>query len=74
MISISWLRKDRGMTYGVPEPVGSSRNTNTSSSDWQRENFTNDNPGTRTPSRGEEEDEDGDERNLGVDSGNVVGN
>jgi len=57
---------------GVPEPVGGGRETNTARSDGKRENFTDDNPGTRTPGRGEEEDEDGDEGNLGVDSRNVV--
>lgn len=59
---------------GVPQPVGSSGQSNTTRSDRQREDLTNDNPGTGTPGGGEEEDEDGDESNLSVDGGNVVGN
>jgi hypothetical protein len=58
---------------GVPQPVGSGRQGNTSRSDRQGENFTDKDPGTRTPSGGEEEDEDGDEGDLGVDSGDVLG-
>jgi hypothetical protein len=61
-------------TYSVPQPVGSSRETNTSGADGEGENLADDNPGTRTPGRGEEEDEDGDEGNLGVDGRDVVGN
>lgn len=59
---------------GVPQPVGSSGQSNTTRSDRQREDLTNDNPGTGTPGGGEEEDEDGDEGDLSIDSGNVVGN
>lgn len=59
---------------GVPQPVGSSGQSNTTRSDRQREDLTNDNPGTRTPGGGEEEDEDGDEGDLSIDSGDVVGN
>lgn len=58
---------------GVPEPVGGSRDTNTTRSDGEREDLANDDPGTGTPGGGEEEDEDGDESNLGVDSADVVG-
>jgi hypothetical protein len=56
----------------VPEPVGGSGQGNTTGSDWQREDLTNKNPGTRTPSCGKEEDVDADECNLGGDSRVVV--
>jgi len=59
---------------GVPEPVRGGGQTDTTGADRQREDFTDDNPCSRTPGRGEEENEDGDEGNLGVDSRDVVGN
>lgn len=37
-------------TYTIPEPVASSRKTDTSSPDRQREDLTNNDPGRRTPS------------------------
>lgn len=58
---------------GVPEPVGGSRESNTAGTDRNREDLANENPGTRTPGRGEEEDVDGDQGNLSVDSRDVVG-
>lgn len=58
---------------GVPEPVRGGGEGNTTRADGQREDLTDEDPGTRTPGGGEEEDEDGDERNLGVDGGDVVG-
>ena len=58
---------------GVPEPVGGGGERNTTGADGERENLTNQNPGTRTPGGGEEKDEDGDERDLSVDSRKVVG-
>jgi len=58
---------------GVPEPVGGSGKSNTTRSDGEREDLADENPGTRTPGGSEEEDEDGDEGDLGVDSGEVVG-
>merc|ERR1712113_425267 len=57
-----------------PEPVGSGGKTDTTGTDREREDLANDDPGTRAPGGGEEEDEDSDEGNLGVDSRNVVGN
>ena len=59
---------------GVPEPVGGGRQGNTSGSNGQGEDFTNQDPGTRTPSGGEEEDEDSDEGDLGVDGRDVSSN
>jgi hypothetical protein len=61
-------------TYGVPQPVRSGRETDTTGTDGQWEDFTDENPSARTPCSGEEEDEDGDEGNLSVDSRDVVGN
>jgi hypothetical protein len=59
--------------YGVPEPVGGGGETHTSGADREREDLADDDPGTRTPSASKEEDEDGNECDLGVDSGDVVG-
>jgi hypothetical protein len=56
---------------GVPEPVGCSGESNTTGADREREDLADDDPGTGTPGAGEEEDEDGDEGNLGVDGGDV---
>ena len=63
----------RGKTYGVPEPVRGGREGNTAGTDRQREDLANDDPSTGTPGRGEEENEDGNESNLCVDSTDVVG-
>jgi len=49
----------------IPQPVGRGGKGNTAGSDWQREDFTNDNPGSWSPSGGEEEDVDADERDHG---------
>jgi len=58
---------------GVPQPVGGSGESNTTRTDWKREDLTDDDPGTWTPCAGEEEDEDGNECDLGVDGRDVVG-
>lgn len=58
---------------GVPEPVGGGGETNTTRSDREREDLTDHNPGSWALGGGEEEDEDGDEGNLGVDGRDVVG-
>ena len=58
---------------GVPEPVGGGGERNTTGADGEREDLTDEDPGTRTPGGGEEEDEDGDERDLSVDGRKVVG-
>lgn len=58
---------------GVPEPVGGGGETDTTGSDGEREDLADDDPGTRAPGGSEEEDEDGDEGDLGVDGRNVVG-
>jgi hypothetical protein len=57
----------------VPEPVGGSGEGDTTRSDREGEDFTDQDPGTRTPGGGEEEDEDGNEGNLSVNSRDVVG-
>ena len=59
---------------GVPEPVGGGGESDTTGTDWKREDLTDDDPGTWTPGGGEEEDEDGNEGDLSVDGGDVVGN
>lgn len=59
---------------GVPEPVGGGGETDTAGADGQGEDLADQDPGTRTPGGGEEEDEDGDEGDLGVDGVDVVGN
>ena len=58
---------------GVPQPVGGGRESNTTGSDGKREDLTDQDPGTRTPGGSEEEDEDGNEGDLSVDSRDVVG-
>jgi hypothetical protein len=58
---------------GVPKPVGGGGESNTTGTDGEREDLTDKNPGTGTPGGGEEEDEDGDEGNLSVDSREIVG-
>jgi hypothetical protein len=58
---------------GVPQPVGGGRKSDTTRSDGKREDFTDQDPGTRAPGRSEEENEDCNEGDLGVDSRDVVG-
>jgi len=58
---------------GVPEPVGGGGESDTTGSDGKREDFTDENPGTRSPGGSEEEDEDGNESDLCVNSSDVVG-
>lgn len=59
--------------YGVPEPVGGSGETHTTRSDRKREDLADQDPGTRAPGGGKEEDEDGNECNLSIDRRKVVG-
>lgn len=56
----------------VPEPVGSGRKTDTSSSNGQREDLTDTNPSSRSPCGGEKEDIDADEGDLRLHDGRVV--
>jgi hypothetical protein len=58
---------------GVPEPVGGGGEGDTARADGKGEDLADEDPGTGTPGGGEEEDEDGDEGDLGVDGGDVVG-
>ena len=58
---------------GVPEPVRGGGEGNTTGTDGEREDLADDDPGAGTPGAGEEEDEDGDEGNLGVDGRDVGG-
>lgn len=57
---------------GVPEPVAGGGESDAARADGQREDFADDDPCSRTPGRGEEEDEDGNECDLGIDGGQVV--
>lgn len=61
------------MNLRVPEPVGGGGEGNTTGTDREREDLANDDPGAGTPGAGEEEDEDGDEGDLGVDGRDVGG-
>ena len=61
-------------THGIPQPVGGSGQGNAAGADRQWKDLANHDPSARTPSRGEEEDKDGDEGDLRIDSGNVVSN
>ena len=58
----------------VPQPVGSSGKTDTTGTDGKREDFTNNNPSGGTPGGSEEEDINGNESDLNVDSVDVDGN
>ena len=59
MISICICReRGTGATYTIPQPIGSSGESNTASTDWKRERLANDDPSTWTPSGGEEENVD----------------
>lgn len=40
-------------TYAVPEPVRGGGQTNTTRSDWEREDLADDNPSSWTPGGGE---------------------
>lgn len=54
-------------TYAVPEPVGGGGQSNTTGTDGQREDLADDDPGTRAPGAGEEEDVNADEGDFGAD-------
>ena len=49
----------------VPEPVGGGRETDTTGSDWERENLADNNPSTWSPGGGEHEDVEANECNHG---------
>ncbi len=49
----------------VPEPVGGGGETDTTGTDGEREDFTNDDPGSGTPGHGEDGDVQADESNHG---------
>ena len=57
----------RKATYAVPEPIGGSGESDATGTHGQREDFTDDDPRTRTPCGGEEEDVDTDESDHGLD-------
>jgi hypothetical protein len=63
LIGTDEVRGDDGKDT-IPEPVGSGGKTNTSRSDRDREDFTNNNPSSRSPSGSKEEDVDTDQRDL----------
>lgn len=65
------VRSDNGNDT-VPEPVGGGGESNTTGSDWERENFTDDNPSSRSPSGGEERDVDTNECDHGGNGRGVV--
>ena len=57
----------------VPEPVRGGRETDTTGSNRDREDFTDDNPSTWSPGGSEEEDVDADEGDEGTGSVRIVG-
>jgi len=71
-VGVDHVRGDDG-DDGVPEPVGGGGQGDTSGSDGQGEDLSDQDPSTGTPSAGKEEDEDGDESDLGVDGRDVSG-
>jgi len=56
----------------VPEPVGSSRKSDTTGSNGEGKDFADEDPGTRAPGGGEEEDVDANESNLSGHGGMIV--
>ena len=66
-------KKDIKQAYRIPQPIGGGRQTNAARADGQREDLADDDPGARTPGRGEEEDKDTDKGDLGVDGARVDG-
>lgn len=56
----------------VPEPIRRGRETDSARSHGEGEDFADDDPRAGAPCRGEEEDEDTDEGDLGVDGVDVV--
>jgi len=73
LISSNHVWSDDG-DDSIPEPVRSSGKSDTPRSDRKREDFSDKDPSAGTPSGSKEENEDGDERDLGVHGGNVVSN
>jgi hypothetical protein len=63
LIGTDEVRGDDGEDT-VPEPVGSGGKTNTSRSDRDREDFTDNDPSSRSPGGSKEEDVDTDQRDL----------
>lgn len=57
------LEENKGHTYKVPQPVRRSGQGNTLGTDGQRVDLANDDPRSRTPGRGKEEDVDADKDN-----------
>lgn len=72
LVLVDHVRGDDG-DDGVPEPVGGGGESDTTGADGQGEDLADEDPRAGTPGGGEEEDEDGDEGDLGVDGGDVVG-
>jgi len=62
------VRGDDG-NDAVPEPVGGGGETDTTGTDGQREDLADNDPRTRTPGGGKEEDVDTDESNHSLDGG-----
>lgn len=56
----------------VPEPVGGGGESDTAGTNWEGVDLANDDPGTRAPGGGEEEDVDADEGDHGGDGFGVV--
>ena len=59
------------VTYAVPQPVGSGRESDTTGADRQRVDFTHNDPSTGTPCGREEEDVDANECDFSLDGGRV---
>ena len=71
-VFVDHVRGDDG-DDGIPQPVGGSRQTDTSRTDGNGEDFANDDPCTGTPGGSEEENVDTDEGDLGIDGRDIVG-
>ena len=58
---------------GIPQPIRSSGESNATRADGNREDFASNNPCTRAPGGSEAENVDANERNLGIDGSDIVG-
>lgn len=66
------FRQTETVTYAVPEPVGGGGKSDTAGTDRERVDLSDNDPSTRSPGAGEEEDVDADERDHGADGVGVL--
>ena len=72
LVFTNHVRRDDG-DDGIPKPIRRTGKGNTAGADGNRENFTSNDPCTRSPRGSEEENVDADEGNLSIDGTDIVG-